>query len=191
MRVIMRRVHDRRQGFPARSARQIVDGNALVVLEDLNTAAMTATVRGSVAEPGVRVRRKSGLNRAILDKGWHSFELAVRNPVRRTGATGRTVNPAHTSTTCPVCGHVHPDNRKSRARFVCTGCGHKEHADTVGAKNTLARGQVGHRAWRPRLQPVREAPTSVKPQGINAPTAWVGIPLTSVGGGSPSPSVET
>lgn len=170
MRVIMRRVRDRRQDFHAQSARQIVDGNALVVLEDLNTAAMTATARGSVAEPGVRIRQKSGLNRAILDKGWHSFELAVRNCARRTGATVRTVNPAHTSTTCPVCWHVHPDNRKSQARFVCTACGHKEHADTVGAKNTLARGHAGHRAWRPRRQPVRESPTSVKPQGINAPT---------------------
>ncbi|MFF1474289.1 zinc ribbon domain-containing protein [Streptomyces mirabilis] len=169
---MMRRVRDRRQDFHAQSARQMVDGNALVVLEDLNTAAMTATARGSVAEPGVRVRQKSGLNRAFLDKGRHSFELAVRNRA-------------------PVCGHVHPDNRQSRARFVCAACGHKEHAGTVGAKNTLARGHAGHRAWRPRLQPVPKAPTGVKPQGINAPTAQVGIPLTSVGGGAPSPSVET
>ncbi|MFJ8026274.1 RNA-guided endonuclease InsQ/TnpB family protein [Streptomyces sp. NPDC096311] len=171
MRVIMRGVRDRRQDFHAQSARQMVDGNALVVLEDLNIAAMTATARGSVAEPGVRVRQKYGLNPAILDKGWHSFELAVRNRARRTGATVRTVNPARTSTTCPVRGHVHPDNRKSRARFVCTACGHEEHADTVGAKDTPARGHAGHRPWRPRRQPVREAPTSVKPQGINAPTA--------------------
>jgi hypothetical protein len=61
----------------------------------------------------------------------------------------------------------------------------------LGAKNTPVRGHAGHRAWRPRRQPVREAPTSVKPQGINAPTAEVGIPLASGGGGSPSPSAET
>ncbi|MER7691878.1 hypothetical protein [Streptomyces sp. NPDC097610] len=39
---------------------------------------------------------------------------------------------------------MHPGNRKSQARFVCTACGHKE---------------------------LREAPTGLKPQGINAPTA--------------------
>ncbi|MFD1662580.1 zinc ribbon domain-containing protein [Streptomyces caeni] len=65
---------------------------------------------------------------------------AVRNRARRTGTTVRTANPAYTSLTCPACGYVHPDNRKSRATFVCTSCGHGEHADTVGAKNTLARG---------------------------------------------------
>jgi IS605 OrfB family transposase len=169
LRVIMRRVRDRRQDFHAQAACEVVDGNALVVFERLNITGMTATARGSVAEPGARIRQKSGLNRSILDKGWHSFELAVRNRARRTGAMVHTVNPAHTSTTCPVCGHVHPDNRKSQARFVCTACGHKEHADTVGAKNTLARGHAGHRAWRPRRQPVREAPTSVNPQGSSAP----------------------
>ncbi|MFC7264173.1 RNA-guided endonuclease InsQ/TnpB family protein [Streptomyces lutosisoli] len=191
MRAIMRRVRDRRQDFHARSACQIVDGNALVVLEDLNTAGMTATARGTATEPGTRVRQKAGLNRAILDKGWHSFELAVRNRARRTGAVVRTVNPAHTSTTCPACGHVHPDNRKSQAKFVCTVCGHTGHADTVGAKNTLARGHVGHRAWRPRRQPVREAPTSVNPQGISALAIEAGISSASAAGGSPSPSYET
>jgi putative transposase len=175
MRAIMRRVRDRRRDFHAQTARQIVDGNALVVLEKLNTKDMTTTARGSVTDPGKCVRQKAGMNRAIRDKGWYSFELAVRNRARHTGSTVRTVNAAYTSLTCPACGHVHPDNRKSQAKFVCAACGHSEHADTVGAKSTLARGHAGHRAWRPRQQPVREAPTSVKPQGINAPACEVGI----------------
>ncbi|QCD58271.1 hypothetical protein CEB94_28095 [Streptomyces hawaiiensis] len=145
-------------------------------------ARMTATARGTSAELGTHIGQKAGLNRAILDKGWHSFELAVRNRARHTGTAVRTVNPAFSSTTCPACGHVHPDNRESQARFVCTACGHREHADTVGAKNVLARGHTGHRAWRPRRQPVCEAPTSAKPQGISAPTSEVGIPAASAAG---------
>lgn len=48
-----------------------------------------------MAAPGTGIRQKAGLNRAILDKGWHSFELAVRNRARHTGTTVRTVNPAY------------------------------------------------------------------------------------------------
>ncbi|MGW1715069.1 RNA-guided endonuclease InsQ/TnpB family protein [Streptomyces sp. NPDC002156] len=182
MRAIMRTVRDRRQDFHARTARRVVDANALVVLEDLNVAGMTASARGTVAEPVTHVRQKAGLNRAILDKGRHSFELAVRNRARHTGAQVRTVNPAYTSVTCPACGHAHPDNRESQAKFVCGVCGHLEHADTLAAKNILARGHAGHRAWRPRRQPVREAPTSAKPRGISAPTTEFGIPVASAAG---------
>ena len=31
---------------------------------------MTASARGTVEEPGSRVRQKAGLNRVILDTGW-------------------------------------------------------------------------------------------------------------------------
>ncbi|MFF4570319.1 RNA-guided endonuclease InsQ/TnpB family protein [Streptomyces sp. NPDC001410] len=191
MRAIMGRVRHRRQDFHAQTACQVVDGNALVVLEDLNVASMTARAKGTIAHPGTRVRQKAGLNRAILDKGWHSFELAVRNRARHTGAEVRTVHPANTSVTCPVCGYVHPDNRKSQAKFVCTACGHREHADTVGAKNTLARGHAGHRAWRPRRRPVREAPTSANPQGISTAAVRSRSLRPRSAGGSPSPSIET
>ncbi|MFE9172749.1 RNA-guided endonuclease InsQ/TnpB family protein [Streptomyces kebangsaanensis] len=191
MRAIMCRVRDRRRDFHAQTACRIVDRNALVVLEELNIKGMTASAKGTMVRPGTHVRQKAGLNRAILDKGWHSFELAVRNRARHRGVEVRTVDPAYTSVTCPACGCVHPDNRKSQASFVCAACGHREHADTVGAKNTLARGHAGHRAWRPRHQPVCEAPTSVNPQGISAPATAVGIPSAQPLGGSPSPSFET
>jgi predicted RNA-binding Zn-ribbon protein involved in translation (DUF1610 family) len=49
------------------------------------------------------------------------------------------VDPAYTSQTCPSCGHVNRDNRKTQAQFSCN-CGFSEHADIVGATNILARG---------------------------------------------------
>ncbi len=178
IRVIRRRERDRRADFCAQTAAAVVPDNALVVVEKLNIQNMTKSAKGTAQEPGRNVAQKSGLNRKILDKGWYAFEQAVRNVARRTGTAVKTVNPAYTSLTCPNpdCGHVHTDNRESQAKFVCTACGHREHADTVGAKNVLARGHSGHRAWRPRGYPVREAPTSVNPQGINAPAHRVGIP---------------
>jgi len=50
------------------------------------------------------------------------------------------VDPRHTSQTCPECGHVEQNNRKTQADFECQACGFTEHADTVGAINVLRRG---------------------------------------------------
>jgi putative transposase len=166
IRIIRRRERDRRRDFCSKAAALVMSGNSLIVLEKLNIRGMTASTKGTVEEPGTNVAAKRGRNRAILDKGWHQFELAVRNKARATGATVRTVNPAYTSLTCPAegCGNVDTNNRKSQAEFVCTTCGHAEHADTVGAKTTLARGHSGFRAWRPpAARRVTEAPTSGKP----------------------------
>ncbi|WP_243717122.1 RNA-guided endonuclease InsQ/TnpB family protein [Actinomadura darangshiensis] len=166
IRIIRRRERDRRRDFCVKAADLVVSGNALVVLEKLNIRGMTASAKGTAEEPGTNVAAKTGQNRAILDKGWHLFELAVRNKSRVTGAVVRTINPAYTSLTCPAegCGNVDANNRKSQAEFACTCCGHAEHADTVGAKNTLARGHSGFRAWRPPAAGrVDEAPTSGKP----------------------------
>ena len=50
------------------------------------------------------------------------------------------VDPKYTSQTCPVCQHRSKDNRQTQAEFECVLCGHKEHADVVGARNVLERG---------------------------------------------------
>lgn len=166
IRSIRRRERDRRRDFCAKAADQVVPGNALIVLEKLNIRSMTTSAKGTAEAPGTNVAAKTALNRAISDKGWYLFELAVRNKARTTGATVRTVNPAYTSLTCPAkdCGNVNANNRKSQAEFECTTCGHAEHADTAGAKTTLARGHSGFRAWRPPADGrVTEAPTSGNP----------------------------
>ncbi|MGI5326195.1 RNA-guided endonuclease InsQ/TnpB family protein [Actinomadura nitritigenes] len=139
---IMGRVTDRRADFCARTASRLTTGHSVVVLEDLRTRDMTASVKGTVEQPGRRVRQKAGLNRAILDKGWHRMELAVRNAARSTGTEVVLVNPAYTSQTCNRCWHVDAKSRKSQAAFECTACGHRDHADVNAAKNILSA--AGH-----------------------------------------------
>jgi putative transposase len=139
---IMNRVTDRRADFCDWTARRITDRHCLVVLEDLRTANMTASAKGTIAEPCKRVRQKAGLNRAILDKGWHRLELALRNAARSTGTTVVLVNPAYTSQTCYRCREVDAKSRESQAVFVCTACGHRDHADVNAAKNILST--AGH-----------------------------------------------
>ena len=52
------------------------------------------------------------------------------------------VPPHNTSRTCPSCGHVSADNRKTQAQFLCMRCGHEESADVVGAINVLRAGHA-------------------------------------------------
>jgi len=52
------------------------------------------------------------------------------------GVQSEKVDPAYTSQTCPVCGHVSKENRPDHGeRFICQNCGYEEHADIVGAIN--------------------------------------------------------
>ncbi len=139
---IMGRVADRRADFTAWIANRLTARHCVVVLEDLRTKNMTASAKGTKAEPGRNVRQKAGLNRAILDKGWHLMELAIRNAARSTGTEVVLVNPAYTSQRCNRCGHVDAKNRESQAVFVCTACGHRDHADLNAAKNILSA--AGH-----------------------------------------------
>ncbi|WGD43808.1 RNA-guided endonuclease InsQ/TnpB family protein [Streptomyces cathayae] len=139
---IMGRVTDRRADFCAQTANRLTTRHSVVVLEDLRTKNMTASAKGTKAEPGRNVCQKAGLNRAILDKGWHRMELAIRNAARSTGTEVVLVNPAYTSQTCNRCGHVDAKNRESQAAFVCTSCGHRDHADVNAAKNILSA--AGH-----------------------------------------------
>ena len=71
-------LHERRAGlrhdFRHRATAQVVkqavtDGNDLIALEDLRVRNMSASARGSEAQPGRNVRQKSGLNRRILPGG--------------------------------------------------------------------------------------------------------------------------
>ena len=127
---------------PPCSARpmRLATRHRLVALEDLRTRGMTASAKGTVEQPGSNVRQKAGLNRSILDKGWHAFELALHNVARYTGTKIVKVPAAYTSQRCSACCSVDPESRESQAVFRCTTCGHEEHADVNAAKNVLADG---------------------------------------------------
>lgn len=50
------------------------------------------------------------------------------------------VDADYTSKACPVCGHIDQKNRPNKGlNFLCTCCGHSDHADRIGAKNILMR----------------------------------------------------
>jgi putative transposase len=114
--------------------------HALVVLENLKVGNMTASAKGTVEAPGRNVRQKSGLNQSILDQGWSMLKRMLEYKLRWSGGMLLLVDPAYTSQTCSVCGHVDAGNRPDQRTFRCRHCGHADHADVNAARNILARG---------------------------------------------------
>ena len=64
---------------------------------------------------------------------WSFYRLAqfIEYKAKLAGITVEYVNPAYTSQTCPVCGHVHHANDRN---YVCK-CGFHIHRDVLGAIN--------------------------------------------------------
>jgi len=114
--------------------------HAMIVLENLQIKNMTKSAKGDVDNHGSMIKQKSGLNRVILDQGWGMFKTFLEYKQLWSGGQVLFVDPKYTSQTCPVCQHRSKDNRQTQAAFECVLCGHKEHADVVGAINILERG---------------------------------------------------
>jgi len=121
---------------------RIAKSHGTIVLEKLGVQGMTATAAGTTAKPGRRVAQKSGLNRAILDKGWGEFRRQLGYKAERLGGRIIEVDARFTSQTCTACGRIDAASRLSQGRFVCTGCGHEANADANAAANILRRGHA-------------------------------------------------
>ena len=98
---------------------------------------MSKSAAGTTDTPGRNVRAKSGLNKAILDQGWGEFRRQLDYKLAWSGGHLIAVPPHNTSRTCPACGHVSKDNRKTQAKFECVECGFEENADDIGATTQL------------------------------------------------------
>ena len=134
------RIANVRRDFLHKTTTTISKNHAMVVIEDLQVRNMSRSAAGNVEQPGRNVRAKSGLNKSILDQGWFEFRRQLEYKQSWLGGEVLAVPPRNTSRTCPACGHVSAENRRSQARFACVECGYENNADLVGAINVLERG---------------------------------------------------
>ncbi|WFU89026.1 transposase [Rhizobium sp. CC1099] len=128
-----------RQDWRHKASLDIARRFATVVLEDLATRNMTRSARGTVDAPGTNVCQKAGLNRAILEQGWHGFETVLADKLEERGGYLCKVDPRHTSQPCSACAAVDRESRESQASFRCCQCGLRAHADHNAAINILRR----------------------------------------------------
>jgi len=148
-----RRVANVRSNWCHQASRRIADAAHAVAIEDLSTKGMTRSAKGTKETPGMNLRAKSGLNRAILASGWHGLE---RNLKYKAGKVVR-INPARTSQTCHECGVVDAANRPSQSTFRCQACGHAANADVNAARNIRRQGLAqldGEGRWCSRASPM-------------------------------------
>jgi putative transposase len=136
------RIANARRDYLHKTSTSISKNHAMVVVEDLQVSNMYRSAAGTVEQPGKNVRAKAGLNRSILDQGWAEFRRQLEYKVLWQGGLFLAVPAMNTSRTCPQCGHVSKDNRKSQAVFACVKCGYSENADLVAAINILRAGHA-------------------------------------------------
>jgi putative transposase len=163
----IQRIHSRitnvRRDFLHKTSSAISQNHAIVCIEDLRVRDMSPSAAGTTETPGKNVRAKSGLNKSILDQGWYEFRRQLAYKLAWKGGHLIIVPPHNTSRTCPCCGHISADNRRTQARFACMACGYENHADVVGAINILSRGM---QIWRDEGQDTIDASIGMRADGL-------------------------
>jgi len=154
------KIADARRDHIHKTTTQIAKNHGMVAIEDLRVKAMSKSAKGAIDNPGMHVRQKSGLNRAILDAGWGEFRRQLEYKVAWANGIVVAVDPKNTSRKCSACGHTAKENRLTQADFICVRCGHTDDADVNAAINILragharlACGEIG------AVRPLREAGT--------------------------------
>ncbi|HWQ79143.1 MAG TPA: transposase [Anaerovoracaceae bacterium] len=103
--------------------------NTLFVLEDL-TGIRNATERVS-------------LKNRYLTVSWAFYDLRKKLEYKAVLYGSKTIaaDPAHTSQTCPKCGHISKDNRDRKNHlFTCKACGYRSNDDRIAAMNLYRKG---------------------------------------------------
>jgi putative transposase len=110
-----------RKDFCHKTSQQIVgkEENKIIVFEDLKTKNMTKKPAAKQSDTGQweknGVRAKAGLNKAILDKGWHQLEIFTKYKAHRAGKDFFKIPVHHISQEYADCSHTHHlDNRKKQ-----------------------------------------------------------------------------
>lgn len=107
-----------------------------VVVEDLNTKGMTASAAGTKENPGKNVKAKSGLNRSILDQGFHEFRRQLTYKMEERGGVLLVADRWFASSKiCSSCGHKCDELPLSVREWDCPTCGTHHDRDVNAAKN--------------------------------------------------------
>ena len=168
------KIADARNDFLQKHSTIMSKNHAVIVAEDLTIDNMTESAKGTMKNPGKNVKKKSDLNKSILDQGWSAFLRMLGYKQKWSGGIFHQVDPAYTSRTCPECDHVSADNRKTQALFECIECGYTANADHVAAINIKAKGikELGGGTHRISLRrdgdshPLSQKPTTLGNQAL-------------------------
>src|SRR5210317_1197258 len=139
---VYKKITDVRRDYLHKFTSNLSKSHAVIVIEDLRVSNMSKSAKGTIEEPGVNVKAKSGLNKSILDQGWFEARQMLEYKQRWSGGKLVVVPAQYTSQKCSKCGHTEKANRRSQAVFKCQSCGLKLNADYNASLNILAAGNT-------------------------------------------------
>ncbi len=135
------RIADCRREYLHQVTTNIINDNQVIVIEDLFVKGMTASARGTQAEPGKNVAQKSGLNRSILEV---SFGEIARQLEYKADWYGRTLLKVDrfypSSKLCSCCGHKLDEMRLDIREWTCPKCQSVHDRDLNAAINIRNEG---------------------------------------------------
>ena len=124
-----------------------------------------------------RAAQKSGLNRAILGKGWGKFLLDLHHQARYTGTQIVRCQQLSPSQRCHQCQHVSAGNRESQASLPVHPMRLARQRRHQRSTEHPGRWTSGVRTRKPRPVGQRQPPSSLEASGF--PT--LGIPVRQGG----------
>lgn len=114
-----------------------------IIVEDLNIRGMMSKCKTKKDDQGRFLANgqsaKRSLNRAIADASWGELISKIDYCAAKCGKVLLKVCPRQTSQTCVVCGVVDAASR-DKEKFICTSCGHIDHADKQASRNIKNKG---------------------------------------------------
>ena len=132
----------KRDGYNWQAASRVVNTAQAIAHENLNIQGMVKRAKpkhdgkGGYLKNGAK--RKTGLNKVILDCAWGDLFAKISWLAAKSGKSVIAVNPKHSSQVCPLCGHVDKNNRDGE-KFICTNCQYAEHVDIKASREIAKR----------------------------------------------------
>lgn len=135
------RIADCRREHLHRVTTRIVHESQVICVETLDVKGMTQSARGSRARPAKGVKRKTRINRALLDA---SMGELLRQLEYKSEWYGRTLVKVDldfpSSGLCSVCHEVNEDLTLDDTKWTCPSCGTHHDRDDNAATNIEAEG---------------------------------------------------
>lgn len=136
------KIANKRENLLHNESRKLVNEYDLICMEDLNVEGMIKSPKGTIENPGKKVKQKSGLNRSISDVALSTFVIMVGYKAKFDGKHTVKVNRFFPSSkTCNFCGTINKDLKLSDRTWTCESCGTELERDYNAAVNIMTEGK--------------------------------------------------
>ena len=107
----------------------VSEPNSLIVLEDLTNISF-------------ETNKGKDFNRELSSWPFYDLELKIMYKAKANNVEVIKVPARYTSQRCPICGHIHKNNRqRDKHLFVCRNCGYTSNDDRIAAMNLYELGK--------------------------------------------------